>query len=324
MASELRKKLDNAVGTSDNIIALILDIRSFTPFCKEQESVNVANFIKRVYIRIIDDYFPEASFYKPTGDGLLIVMSYTPKTLKELLVKTVQKSLSLIQDFGKLCKEDDMVYFDTPDKIGIGISRGPACCISSDGTVIDYSGRVINLASRLNDIARPCGVVFDSGLGMPLLPKEIQELFLSDNVYIRGIAEAKPITVYFTKQYTIIPPSRKEPFREPRWIESITSNTYDEIKSSVLSGIEYYGIVIKDKPLDEKQIYVEMGFVISGFRRFIDFSLETRGTKYFERGAKRYFEIKYNYLLKQLEELGAKEGTQLDIYIAYPSTGKSA
>lgn len=260
MASKLRKKLDNAVGTSDNIIALILDIRSFTPFCKEQESVNVANFIKRVYIRIIDDYFPKASFYKPTGDGLLIVMSYTPKTLKELLVKTVQKSLNLIQNFGKLCEGDEMVYFPTPDEVGIGISRGLACCISSGETILDYSGRVINLASRLNDLARPCGIVFDSGLGLSLLPKEMQELFLSEEVYIRGIAEDKPITVYFSKQNTIIPPSRKQPLKEPQWSVKTYTHSFRRLKDIYTDRTRSVQIEIS-KPLDENQISIDLGYM---------------------------------------------------------------
>ncbi len=64
-----RKLLDNAAGTTEHIVAVVLDIRGFTPFCKDTESPDVAVFIKYVYTRTINAYFPNASFYKPTGDG---------------------------------------------------------------------------------------------------------------------------------------------------------------------------------------------------------------------------------------------------------------
>lgn len=323
MTSEFRKKLDTAVGTTEHIIALILDIRGFTPFCKEEESLNVANFIKRVYIRIIDDYFPKASFYKPTGDGLLIVIPYTHESLRDSLVKTIEKSLSLLQDFGKLCEGDEMIYFATPDKVGIGISRGAACCISSGGTVVDYSGRVINLASRLNDLARPCGIVFDSGLGMTLFPKEIQELFLGDSVYIRGIAEDKPIAIYYTKQYTIIPPSRKEPPKEPKWLSLNRTKTYGSLKSDLASGISDYSITLEKKPYDAKQIYVEVGFLDKGSRIWADLDVESKGVRYLERGTKNYLKLSYEMLINELESLKAKEDSVIIIDVSYPSIENS-
>jgi len=325
MISELRKKLETAVGTTEHIIALILDIRGFTPFCKEEESLNVANFIKRVYIRTIDDYFPKASFYKPTGDGLLIVMSYTQQSLKDTLETTIKKSLSLLQDFGKLCEGDEMVYFATPNKVGIGISRGAACCISSGGTVVDYSGRVINLASRLNDLARPCGVVFDSGLGISLLPKEIQELFVSENVYIRGVAEDKPIAIYYTKGLTIIPPSRKEPLIEPRWITLTETVKYAKLMKNQLSGAILHSFPLKEKPLDENQIYIEVGFKeIDGTRHWYEYNVTDKGVTYLQRGTRYYVKFTFSELLKDLGKLGAKKDSIITFDFSYPTSEKSA
>jgi class 3 adenylate cyclase len=323
MASELRKMLDNAEGTSDSIIALILDIRGFTPFCKEQESLNVANFLKRVYTRIIDEYFPNARFYKPTGDGLLIVMSYTPKSLRDLLAKTMDKSLSLVRDFGKLCEEDEMINFYTPDKVGIGISRGAACCISSDGTIVDYSGRVINLASRLNDLARPCGVVFDSGLGITLLPKEIQDLFLSDNVYIRGIAEDKTITVFFSKQYTIIPPSRKQPLREPQWSVVRQKNSFEHLKNIYMEGTPLYRVDI-GKPLDEKQIFVDIAYTTDTGFKGVPLDTGAKGIGYSGRGIKHYVEIDLKVLVEFLEHSKVRNETLVTFEISYPIAQESA
>jgi len=329
MSTELRKLLDNAKGVMENIIAIVLDIRGFTPFCLTTDSFDVANFLKRIYIRIIDEYFPEAAFYKPTGDGLLIVIRYNPESLKDTITSTIQSCLNLVQNFGKLREGDNMIYFPTPDKIGMGISRGTACCISSGETIIDYSGKAINLASRLNDFARPCGIVFDFSLGWTLFPEEIQKLFLFDNVYVRGIAEDKPIAIYYTKEYTIISPSRREPLREPRWVTPSHTLTYGEIKGSYLAGTTDYNITLKEKPLDDKQIYVDVGYQTAKGRVWRDFDVGLPwGAKYIERGTKRYIRIKYNELVEKLEGSSGhaelKEDTRVSIEISYPTFESNA
>jgi class 3 adenylate cyclase len=325
MSTELRKLLENAKGTTEHIIAIILDIRGFTPFCKEEESLNVANFIKRVYIRIMDDYFPKASFYKPTGDGLLIIVPYTSESLKDAVNNTMTSCLNLLENFGKLREGDDMIYFSTPDKIGIGISRGAACCISSEGTIIDYSGRVINLASRLNDFARPSGIVFDSKLGLGLLPKEMQDLFLCENVYIRGIAEDKPIAIYFTKQHTLIPPSRKEPLKEPEWVVDTVTEPYRILKESCFHDSKNYAISLQRKPLDEKQITLEINYLTSyETQRMFLLDTSVEGIRYINTGTKHFLYINYPFLMKHIDKDAVKDDTEVNFEVSYPSTRKSA
>jgi class 3 adenylate cyclase len=321
MGTELRKLLDKAKGTPEHVIAILLDIRGFTPFCeKTGESLDVANFLKRVYIRIIDDYFPKASFYKPTGDGLLIVIPINKEPLKDAVVNIMEKCLNLLQNFGRLCEGDDMIYFPTPDKVGIGMSRGTACCISSSGTILDYSGKVINLASRLNDFARPCGIVFDSKLGLSLLPKDVQELFLCENVYVRGIAEDKPIAICFAKQYTIIPPSRKQPLKEPQWSVETFGDTYKGIKEAISSRTKYFTTHLKHKPLDEKQIHIELRYDIGGSisRSYYAMDTASEGVSYLKRGIKHYVYIDLSVLIKMLDKDGLEDDTKLRFEVIYP------
>jgi class 3 adenylate cyclase len=323
MGTELRKLLDNAKGTTEHVVAIVIDIRGFTPFCKEEESVNAANFLKRVYTRIIDDYFPKASFYKPTGDGLLIVIPYTQDSLKDTVANVMRYCQSLLQDFGKLCEGDDMIYFQTPDKVGIGISRGAACCISSGETIIDYSGRVINLAARLNDFARPSGIVFDSSLGLTLLSNDMQELFLRDNVYVRGIAEGKPITIYFTKSYTLIPDSRKHPLNEPELVEEATEDlALGKAKEFLASGITYYGIGLERMPSDENRITIEL--VVHGDIekvRFVD--IRSLGITTKTTGKKYYIGVPYAYIVEELHKIGARDDSIFAFTITYPAAPKS-
>ena len=319
MGTELRKLLDNAKGTDEHVVAIVVDIRGFTPFCKEEESINVANFLKRVYIKIIDDYFPKASFYKPTGDGLLIVITYTANSLKDVVTNTMTNCLNLLEDFKKLREGDNMIYFPTPENVGIGISRGAACCISSDGTVIDYSGRVINLASRLNDFARPSGIVFDSSLGLTLLPNEIQGVFLCDNVYVRGIAESKPIAVYFTKQHTIIPPSRKVPLKEPEWSAITYQDSFKTLRESSSGGDSHYVMEI-NKPLDEKQIHVNVSFKIGTQVKLIFLDMTSRGVKYVHYGKGHYVEIAFPVLIEELSKKKLQDDTIVIFEVSYPAT----
>ena len=322
MVNELRKLLDDAKGSTEHIIAIVLDIRGFTPFCKEEESINVANFLKRVYTRIIDDYFPKASFYKPTGDGLLIIIKYTSDSLKDAVAYTMTTCLRLLVDFKKLREGDDMIYFPTPEMVGIGISRGAACCISSGETIIDYSGRVINLAARLNDFARPSGIVFDAGLGMTLLPKDMRELFLCDNVFIRGIAEDKHISVCFTKNHTIIPDSRKQPLNEPEWVEQQSDiRTYKELKEDFASGVTVYGISLDRKPSDEKQINIQL-FYDFDEQRFVFLKTSDAGVRVRTTGTRYFVGIEGSMIMKDFDESGAKDDSKVTMVITYPAVPK--
>ena len=77
MHRRFRKLLEDATGESEFVIAVNLDIREFTQFSQKVESPDVTMFIKRVYMKLIDEYFVDACFFKPAGDGLLILIPYT-------------------------------------------------------------------------------------------------------------------------------------------------------------------------------------------------------------------------------------------------------
>jgi len=264
MYTEFRGLLEKAKGVSQQIVAINLDIRGFTPFCEGKDSFDVAAYITKIYMKIIDGYFSEANFYKPTGDGLLIVI-LCEKQVKATVNKIMESCLKLVEVFGNLCEREEVIYFPTPDKIGIGIARGSACCIVSGDKILDYSGKVLNLASRLMDLARPSGIIFHSNLGFKLLSDEHKRSFQKDSeVYIRGIAEEKPVTVYYTRKLTLIPIYAKAPIREPTWKSEewkITLNHCLELKSHGATGAL---ATLGEKPLDKKHIFVEMDFRIGG------------------------------------------------------------
>lgn len=221
MHRKFRQYLDTAEGYSEFIIVVVVDIREFSPFSRRHESPDTAMYIKKVYKRLIDDYFATASFQKPTGDGLLVTIRYAESTLKEVASNTIKSCLRCYEEFASICDNDPMINFsDVPTQVGIGIARGTACCLKSNDLILDYSGHILNLASRLMNLARPSGIVIDGDFVIELLDDEDQELFEEKEVYIRSIAEESPKIVYGLKDAVDIPFEHLQPLRREQW-ESI-------------------------------------------------------------------------------------------------------
>lgn len=155
--------------------------------------------------------FADAAFFKPTGDGLLIVhrLPDTSEQVVPLVSAVLQRCIALVDDFPTLTADDLMVNFAVPQQLGIGVARGSATRLISDGIVLDYTGRCLNLAARLMDKARPSGVVFADGHATDLMDEEVTEYFMEDTVYIRGIAEEDPMPVMRTDAVRLSPRDRE-------------------------------------------------------------------------------------------------------------------
>jgi class 3 adenylate cyclase len=320
MQREFRESIENAKGISQQIIAINLDIRGFTPFCEGKDSFDVAAYITRAYMKIIDGYFSDATFYKPTGDGLLIV-TLCEKKVEATVNKIIESCLKLVGDFANLCKGEEIIYFPTPDKIGIGIARGSACCIVSDDKILDYSGKVLNLASRLMDIARPSGIVFHSNLGFQLLSDDHKKLFEKDDrVYIRGIAEEKPTTIYYTKTLTLIPSYIKTPIREPIWINKKFANTLDKCLKIRSLKADALILHLDQEPLDKNQIFVEIRFQVGDvvFTYYHDDNVfSSKFMQYRSKGAIHQITLDLDELVKFLKSHGVTPKTEVTYSIQY-------
>jgi hypothetical protein len=214
-------------------------------------------YIKRVYKALIDKYFPYASFYKSTGDGLLLTIQYNDSNLKETAQKVIADCMRCHSEFAHICDGDPMINYTTPDKIGIGIARGTACCLVSEAITIDYSGRLLNLTSRLNDLARPSGIVIDGAFDISLLSDEQQKLFSQEKVYIKGIYEDAPIKIRFTPQFTKISLYNKQPIAAEKWDSVSFSDKFGEFVKISTSGLR---MELNHKPLSKDNISVEVTF----------------------------------------------------------------
>jgi class 3 adenylate cyclase len=227
MHSQLRELLRCATGESSFVVASNIDIRGFSSFFSD--SSQAAAFLSSAYTRILDDYFPDVSFFKPTGDGLLIVKAVDRESLTATVQRFVAGALRLDSEFKDVCAADDLINFRTPERVGIGIARGTATRISAEDKTLDFSGYPLNLASRLMDLARPGGVVFDESLGLSLLTSEQEKGFRPEKVYVKGLADLSPITAYVTADVDI-PAGNKRPFGAEIYVQKAEECTYTEFK----------------------------------------------------------------------------------------------
>lgn len=276
MNKKFQKLLENAEGRSDYIIAVCVDIRDFTPFCQRVDSYLTGIYIKKVYLKIINGYFKDAIFYKPAGDGLLIAIKCKEEDMKAIAKSTLDSCIRLTEDFGSLCIGEPMINFPTPEKIGIGITRGNACCLHSGGEILDYSGKTLNLASRLMDMARPSGIVLDGAFGLDLFSDEAKGLFSEEMVYVRGIAEEEPIRSYYTTKYTVIADMFKNPIKEPKTKVDPIIMRYGTFKK--LTSDQFW-ITLSKKPFDKSSITFRVGYPnphLKNRRDFYEYSLDEK------------------------------------------------
>lgn len=231
MERSFAEALVDADGRSEFVIVVVADIRGFSDFSTRNESPNIAMFIKRFYLQLIEKYFPDANFVKPTGDGLLMTFRYSEKDLLEVGHRVIDACLTCLNEFPSLCKDDPMINFVVPQEIGFGVTRGTACCLYSGDQILDYSGHLLNLAARLNDLARPGGVVVDGNFQVAVLPDAVREQFVPQKVYVRSIADEVPITVLYLKDVVAIPDTALTPPQLEKWETVVHEYSYRAIQA---------------------------------------------------------------------------------------------
>jgi class 3 adenylate cyclase len=202
---------ESVTGSAELVIVLNADIQDFPAFSLTIESALAAMFIKKVYSRLLARYFPDAAFFTPTGNGLLLVFEVDSEMLREQTNQLVVQSISAVADFPTLLADDPMINFAVPEGLGVGLARGAATRLVAQDKTLDYSGSVLNRASRLVDLARPAGVVFDETLSPSMLDGTLLAQFARDQVFIRGIDAHNPITIYHTVDTILSPASRTGP-----------------------------------------------------------------------------------------------------------------
>lgn len=182
--------------TDAEIIVCFADLRGFTAYCRqlqmEMQDRKIQHFLKRyprtfaegllqhivgltdIRSEFVDpdidqiaDYLTP-TLYKNLGDGMMMVWE-VPASLKMeqqgLLANNIVSAIEMMHrrflyHFRNLTPVEQDSYSDAVLglDLGFGIAKGHAWRLDY-GSQIDYAGSVINLAARLQDLARPAGLV---------------------------------------------------------------------------------------------------------------------------------------------------------------------
>jgi len=186
----------------------------------------------------------------------MIIVPYNERNFVRRFNQVIVDSLAVLDTFSSICDGDPLINFETPANVGIGISRGSACKIVSEGRVVDYAGRVLNLTARLMDLARPAGVVFE-GINLAILGEPLRGNFASKHVFLRGVSESAPIEIFYTKDATIIP---------DRWEKPLEDATYQSLKrSDTLANMrkfKTFAMPLDPTPINKEDILVVMKYPV--------------------------------------------------------------
>lgn len=298
------------------MVVVFLDVRGFSSFAKLAESSEAALFLRSIYIKILDDYFPSATFFKPTGDGLLIILDYDENNLVDIVNLAVRSSLELVRNFADLTLHDPMVNFDVPNSVGIGLARGAATALISDDHVLDYSGRPLNLAARLMDLARPRGVVFSDTLGHDLLIGEYATQFSSDSVYIKGLAESTPLTVFIAQEMVTLPESSRHPLN--RYDRTTTEEKTYPLKRLQVMGDFLHPLPTRPVVTDKIVVHVRFPDATPAGRKRPAIHRTTQySAEYIEWQGKPHARIRYDEIARKISGRGVKPDWPVTVTIEY-------
>lgn len=272
-----REELRTARAESCQVLATFLDIRGFSAFSVAGDSFDTALYLRSMFDKILSDIFPDAAYFKSTGDGLMLIheLRGTAAPLPETVSSVLLRATGLVDVFGTLVADDPTISFDVPQRLGVGVARGSVTKLVSDSGVLDYTGRCLNLAARLMDKARPYGVVFNDRRASDLLTEGVAALFATDRVYVRGIAETSPLEILISRGVHI-PQADREP--DPRGTRIWGPATDLEIAEIRRSAV--YTFWLPRYPHSYERVGVEVSypdFDETGKRRDSSYTLELYG-----------------------------------------------
>lgn len=316
MHKKLKEILPQAAGTSEFVVAIFIDVRGFTNFVGTAESINGALFLKKIYLKFLE-YFADISFFKLTGDGMMIIRTYTEENFLEILDDSLRRCLDLVDDFPKFTHGDTMINFPVPKEIGIGMARASATKLSSGETVLDYSGRPLNLAARLMDQARPSGVVFGTeNIGISNIHPDLLKQFSEDNIYLKGIAVDKPISIHFQKLLVKIENSSRIPIGKFQTVVEVSEVwTFAEMKTR---PIFVFFLPRKPDIEDSCKIHISVPSVMTDgapdpeISTFHDYPVE-----YVERGGRPAAQFNFDWAIKIIEKSGVKPDWKINLDLSY-------
>lgn len=224
--------------------------------------------------------------------------------------------MSILSDFPHFCDDDSMITSKVPHQIGIGVARGSACRLTSGDQTLDYCGRILNLAARLMDVARPAGLVIDAEFGVKLLPRGRRREFAGDRVYLRGVAQSVPRPIFYTKSIgTRIPVTAKKPISKVSWKKVEEEYTLQKIKE--IDGPMMFEL--RSEPRSKKEIVVQAITPTTPEYKRKDqiFTFHPLDFGYRVQAGTPTVELDFRHLARHLEKEEVKDSWPVAIEISY-------
>ncbi len=154
--------------TARHCVALFIDIRGSSAMSAEPglDSTTIAHRT-HAFVSIAKDLLDqggakEPTFVKSLGDGLLCVWDISDLADEQHADEKRNLLTAALCLEAKIGQELATAWKRRPDiEVGMGLAAGDAAK-ARVGTSIDYFGYTVNLASKLQGFARPCGLVVDN------------------------------------------------------------------------------------------------------------------------------------------------------------------
>lgn len=312
MHRQLREHLRRATGESAFVVAVNIDIRGFSSFFSD--SSQAAAYLGSAYTRILDEYFPQHSFFKPTGDGLLIVRNIDRESLEGAVEETLDAVLRLDDRFSEICAEDLLLSFDMPSAVGIGVARGTATRLVDGETILDYSGYPLNLCSRLMDLARPHGVVVHGSFPAGDAAKALLEQMRGERVFIKGLADQAPMSVLVTND-VVVPDANRHPFNAETFFQPEGEVQARTIHARAPRFIHHLGNVLLDR--QSVRLLVQFPAVVAGRRSgmLAHWTMDALRVEDGPRGVEAVFD--YEDLSRNLTRWGVRRNWPVTLTLSY-------
>jgi len=196
------------------VVVCFSDLRGFTHYCNQLQTASldsrIQNFLKsyfRIYaMGVLEEIWrlepPDADetltdeqaqlrriivpvTYKNLGDGVMLVWEIPQDTRPLIQGKATHRIMHIvshiIDNFEQLFQKPGVVEIDAYSelvkdlRLGFGLARGHAWKLNFGHHLkFDYAGSVVNLAARLQDRARPDGVVCQYNFSQSLLERMLK------------------------------------------------------------------------------------------------------------------------------------------------------
>ncbi len=165
-------------------VILIYDIRGFTAASKKIATGDLGAFATAAHRTILELFAQRPpTFVKNLGDGHLLIWETTDDPEKELIDFVVSAAEKARAAFPAFVAGQKIAGVELPKHVGVGVAVGDVS--RSD----DYYGVAVNLAARLQNLARPEGLAMDQTVFGMIGKREelIRQGFRKTKVSLKGL-----------------------------------------------------------------------------------------------------------------------------------------